>query len=40
VAFPEKWPEEGQGIDGWPVDGWWVEELKKQSRRRALAVEG
>ena len=22
-TLPENWPEEGQGTDGWPVDGWW-----------------
>lgn len=22
-ALPEMWPKEGQGENGWPVDGWW-----------------
>ena len=22
-SLPEKWPEEGQGEHGYPVDGWW-----------------
>jgi len=39
-GFPEKWPEEGQGINGRSIDGWWTEDLRKQSKRRDLTIDG
>lgn len=46
--FPTRWPEEGQGVDGWPREGWWLPESKKSwwlpksfgSKRNGRALAG
>lgn len=39
TAFPEHWPEEGQGTNGWPTEGWWVEDVKNAERMRRTRLE-